>query len=273
MDLLCSLENLRPTRPFNNYVTNRFFAWERRSWETWANTLSSVENTLMQALNSHVLNSCSRLYGTWELRKLMQTLASQLSSTLMQLLFSFDQGGLRKHSCKLSLLSTLINSHATLVLFWPGHESWENSHTDTRFSTLINSRVTLDSCSLLTGAQKLRTLMQTLASQLSSTLMQLLFSFDRGTRVEKTLMQTLASQLSSTLMQLLFSFDRGTRVEKTLMQTLTSQLSSTLMQLLFSFDRGTRVEKTLMQTLASNSQKLPGVTWALLKAIPFFLQV
>ena len=81
--------------------------------------------------------------------------------------------------------------------------------------------------------------------------MQLLFSFDRGMKVEKTLMQTLASQLSSTLMQLLFSFDRGMRVEKTLMQTLASQLSSTLIQLLFSSDRGMRVEKTLMQTLAS----------------------
>ena len=67
--------------------------------------------------------------------------------------------------------------------------------------------------------------MQTLASQLSSTLMQLLFSFDRGMRVEKGLMQTLASQLSSTLMQLLFSFDQGMRVEKTLLQNLASQLS------------------------------------------------
>jgi hypothetical protein len=52
---------------------------------------------------------------------------------------------------------------------------------------------------------------------------------DRGMRVKKTLMQILASQLSSTLMQLLFSFDRGMRVKKTLMQTLASQLSSTHM--------------------------------------------
>jgi hypothetical protein len=89
------------------------------------------------------------------------------------------------------------------------------------------------------------------SNQLSSTLMQLLFSFDQGMRVEKTLVQTLASQLSSTLMQLLFSFDRGMRVEKTLVQTLASQLSSTLMQLLFSFDQGMRVEKTLVQTIAS----------------------
>ena len=72
--------------------------------------------------------------------------------------------------------------------------------------------------------------------------MQLLFSSDRGTRVEKTLMQTLTSQLSSTLMQLLFSFDRGMRVEKTLMQILASQLSCNSIQLLFSFDRGMRVE-------------------------------
>ena len=42
-----------------------------------------------------------------------------------------------------SRLSTLINSHATLVLVWPGHESWENSHTNSRLSTLINSHATL----------------------------------------------------------------------------------------------------------------------------------
>ena len=237
-----------------------------------------VEKTLIQTLAYQLsCNSCSRLTGTCELRKL---------------------------SCKL----LLINSHATLVLVWPGHASWENSH--------VNSCL--------------------------STLMQLLFSFDRDMGVEKTLIQTLASQLScnpcsrltgtcelrklscklllinshatlvlvwpghaswenshtnsclSTLMQLLFSFDRDMRVEKTLVQTLAYQLScnscsrltgtcelrklsyklllinshatlvlvwpghaswensransclSTLMQLLFSFDRDMRVEKTLM---------------------------
>ena len=87
--------------------------------------------------------------------------------------------------------------------------------------------------------------------------MQVLFSFDRGMRVEKTLMQTLASQLSSNLMRLLFSFDRGMRVEKTLMQTLASQLSSTLMRLLFSFDRGVRVEENShSKSLALNSHQL-----------------
>ena len=49
----------------------------------------------LSLLNSHQLscNSCSRLTRAWELRKLW---------------------------CKLSLL----NSHATLVLVWPGNESW-----------------------------------------------------------------------------------------------------------------------------------------------------
>ena len=68
-------------------------------------------------------------------------------------------------------------------------------------------------------------------------------------KIKKTLIQTLGCQLSSTLMQLLFSFDQDMRVEKTFIQTLTCQLSSTLMQLLFSFDQDMKVEKTLIQTL------------------------
>jgi hypothetical protein len=205
---------------------------------------------------THVVISIQLLFsfdrGMRVEKTLMQTLASQLSSTLMQLLFSFEKilmqtlaSQLSRNSCsrltgtcelrKLSCTLSLLNSRATLVLVWPGHVSWENS----RFSTL-NSHATL----VLVWENSH-------ANSRFSTLMQLLFSFDRDMWVEKTLMHTLASQLLSTLMQLLFSFDRGMRVEKTLMQTLTSQLSSTLMQLLFSFDRGMRVEKTLMQTLAS----------------------
>ena len=69
-------------------------------------------------------------------------------------------------------------------------------------------------------------------SQCSSTLMQLLFSFDQDMRVEKTFIQTLACQLSSTLMQLLLSFDQDMRVKKTVAQTLACQLSSTLIQTL-----------------------------------------
>ena len=94
-----------------------------------------------------------------------------------------------------------------------------------------------------------KTLIQTLACQLSSTPMQLLFSFDQDMGVEKTLIQTLACQLSSTPMQLLFSFDQDMGVEKTLIQTLACQLLSIHMQLLFSFDQDMRIEKILIQTL------------------------
>ena len=66
-------------------------------------------------------------------------------------------------------------------------------------------------------------------------------------------MQTLACQLSSTLMQLLFSFDRDTTVEKTLMQTLACQLFSTLMQLLFSFDRSRQLRKLSCKISLANS--------------------
>ena len=91
-----------------------------------------VDKILMQTLACHFsCNSCSRLTRTWELMKL---------------------------PCKLSL----VNSHATFVLVWPGHESWWNSHANSRLSTL----------------------------------MQLLFSFDQDMRVDETLMQTLACQLS-----------------------------------------------------------------------------
>ena len=97
------------------------------------------------------------------------------------------------------------------------HDAVEKSHS----STEIN----------FPGYVEKTLIQQTLACQLSSTLMQLLFSFDQDMRVEKTLIQTLACQLSSTLMQLLFSFDQDMRVEKTLIQTLACQLSSTLITL------------------------------------------
>ena len=37
----------------------------------------------------------------------------------------------------------LLNSHTALVLDWPGHDSWENSHTNSLMSTLTNSHATL----------------------------------------------------------------------------------------------------------------------------------
>jgi hypothetical protein len=81
-----------------------------------------VEKTLMHTLASQLsCNSCSRLTRAWELRKLSCNSCSRLTGAWE----------LRKLS--------LLNSHATLVLVWPGHESWENSHANSRFSTLINS--------------------------------------------------------------------------------------------------------------------------------------
>ena len=70
--------------------------WPR--YESWWNShANSRLSTLMHC------NSCSRLTRTRELMKL---------------------------SCKLSL----VNCHATLVLVWPGHESWWNSHANSRLS-------------------------------------------------------------------------------------------------------------------------------------------
>jgi hypothetical protein len=78
-------------------------------------------------------------------------------------------------------------------------------------------------------------------------LVQILMRVDESFRHARAV---ISSQLvSSTLMQLFFSFDRGMRVET---DSHTNSRFSTLVQLLFSFDRSMRVEKTLrMQTLAS----------------------
>ena len=140
-----------------------------------------------------------------------------------------------------------------LCLVLSGHASFESEHHKNikqRGRELL--RIAMPMQLLFSFDQDMRvekTLIQTLASQLSSTLMQLLFWFDQDMRVEKTLIQTLFCQFSSTLMQLLFWFDQEMRVEKTLIQTLFCQFSSTLMQLLFWFDQEMRVEKTLIQTL------------------------
>jgi hypothetical protein len=174
----------------------------------------------------------SRLTGT---RRNIQSTFMQFSSTLIdfelvQILMRVDKTFRYR-----AVISSQLSS--SLVLVWPGHESWENSHVNSRFSTLMQPLFSFDR-----DMRVEKTLTQTLASQLSSTLMPLLFSFDRG---HKSWENSHANSRFSTLMQLLFSFDRGMRVEKTHTQTLASQLSSTLMQLLFSFDRVMRVEKTL----------------------------
>ena len=163
------------------YCSMSRFLW-RNSWLKYLFSFEE-ETRVEKALASQLLwNSCSCLTRTWALRKLIQTLACQLSSTLMQFLFSSD-----------------------------GFESWENSHTNSRLPTLI-----ILHSAFVPVYQIEKTLIQTLACQLSTTLIQLLFSFDQDMTVETTLIRTFISQLSITLMQLVFSFDQGVRVEKTL---------------------------------------------------------
>jgi hypothetical protein len=163
------------------------------------------------------------------------------SSTLMQLLFSFDQA--------MKVEKTLMsNSHATLVLVWSSNESWENSHV----------KLSCNSCSLLIKQWKLRKLS-------CQTLMQLLFSFDQAMKVEKTLTQTLACQLSCNSCSRLIKQWKLRKLSCKLSlvnfhATLVLVWSSneswenshvnsrllTLVQLLFSFDQAIKVEKTLM---------------------------
>ena len=191
--------------------------------------------------DAQIEGNISRLYWVEKILLHLQTLAChshQLSSnshpTLVLLWPGHDSW---ENSHTNSRLSTLINFHATPVRVWPGHESWENSHTNSRLSTLINS------CSRLTRTWKLRKLSYKLSLVNSH---QLLFSLTRTWELRKFSYKL--SLFNSH--QLLFSFDQDMRIEKTLIQTLACQLSSTLMQLLFSFDQDMRVEKTLIQTHA-----------------------
>ena len=203
---------------------------------------------------SHWLKQQSNDNESWWELKLSLTFQRQLSCTLVD--FILVQILIRVFATR---AVSLINSHATLVLVWPGHESWENSHANSRFSTLINSHANsrfstlinshANSCSHLTGAWELRKLSCKLSLLNSHQLScKLLFSFDRAMRVEKTLMQTLASQLSSTLMQTLVLIWPG---HESWENSHANSRFSTLIQPLFSFHRGMRIEKTLASQLSS----------------------
>jgi hypothetical protein len=111
-----------------------------------------VEKTLiMQTLACQLsCNSCSRLIKQWKLRKLSCKLSLVNSYATLTCSRLIKQWKLRKLSCKLSF----VNSRATVVLVWLSNESWENSHVNSRLSTLV----------------------------------QLLFSFDQAMKVEKALM-------------------------------------------------------------------------------------
>jgi hypothetical protein len=153
---------------FHATLSSFKFWWElMRVFATRAVISTQLSSTLMQLLflfgsghesweNFHansrlptLINSCSPLTGAWELRKLSCKLSllnsHQLScNTCSRLTGAWE---LRKLSCKLLLL----NSHASLVLVWPGHESWENSHVN-KLSLANSHQLSCNSCSRLTGA-------------------------------------------------------------------------------------------------------------------------
>ena len=70
-------------------------------------------------------------------KPVVQAAASQLSSSPV---WPGHENWENSHTN--SRLSTLSNSRVTLILVWPEHENWENSHTNSRLSTLNNSPAT-----------------------------------------------------------------------------------------------------------------------------------
>ena len=70
------------------------------------------------------------------------TESSQITPTLMQLLFTFDRDTRAEKTLMQTPVCQLLSTHATLLV-WPGQESWENSHANSHLPTLINSHATL----------------------------------------------------------------------------------------------------------------------------------
>ena len=161
-------------------MNSRFKFWWKyidKSFSYWA------------ALSSQLsLNSCSvvRLttgHGSWE-----NSHTNCRLSALIQLLFSFDQDSrvektlIRALTCQLSSIVS-CNSCSRLT------KTWELRKLSYKLSRVSFHQLSCNSCSRLTRTWELRSLIQTLACQLSSTLMQLLFSFEQEMRVKKTLIQ------------------------------------------------------------------------------------
>ena len=97
----------------------------------WNSHANSCLSTLMQLL--FLFDQDTRVDET-----LMQTLACQLSCNSCSRLTRTRE--LMKLPCKLSL----VNSHATLVLVWPRHESWWNSLMKLSCKILFPLRKLLD---------------------------------------------------------------------------------------------------------------------------------
>jgi hypothetical protein len=173
-------------------------------------------------------SNLNRLKFWWEFDKRSRYARGNIQSTLVNscatLVLVWPGHESWENSHTISRFSTLINSHATLVLVWSWHESWENSHVNSRFSTLINSHATL--VLVWPGHESWE---NSHANSRFSTLINSHATLVLVWPGHESWENSHANSRFSTLMQHLFLFDRGTRVEKTLMLTLTSQLSSTLM--------------------------------------------
>ena len=143
-----------------------------------------VEKTLMQTLACQLsCNSCSRLTGTRELRKLSCKLSLVNSHQL-----SWKLSLVNSH--QLSWKLSLVNSHQ---LSWK--LSLVNSHQLSWKLSLVNShQLSCNSCSRLTGTRELRKLSCKLSLVNSHATLVPVLVVD--TRTEKTLVQTHACQLS-----------------------------------------------------------------------------
>ena len=91
-------------------------------------------------------------------------------------------------------------------------------------------------------------------------------------RVERRIIQTRASQFSTTLVQLLLSFNQDMKVETLVKLFVVNSNQLTLVQLLLSFDHDMGVKEALIQTvvcqLSCNSHK----NSRFLKALVYFSQ-
>jgi hypothetical protein len=162
-----------------------------------------VEKTLMQLslLNSHQLscNSCSRLTGAWELRKLSCKLSLLNSHQLSCHSCSRLNGAWesRKLSCKLSLLNSDANSRfSTLMQTLASQLSCKlsllNSHANSRFSTLMKTLASQLSCNLsLLNSHPTLVLVWPVHESWENS-----HANSRFSTLMQTLMQSLASQLS-----------------------------------------------------------------------------
>ncbi len=95
------------------------------------------KNSRANSRFSTLIYSHPRLTGAWELKELSRKL-SLLNSHLLS--SSFDW----RMRVQRTLVQTLASElSSTLILVWLAHDSWENSRANSRFSTLIYSHPNL----------------------------------------------------------------------------------------------------------------------------------